>query len=953
MVNLRSRIPSIPLLVWLAVVVIVAAFGLRFFALDRFPPGVQHDEVFVANFAQTVLGGQYPIFFELNRGNEPLFMYLTAAMMKVFGENVWALRGTAALCGFGALILTYLLARDMFSEKYTERGDAASADFIPLITAAGITFSFWHLYESRIGLHTISTYLLAAATFYTFWMGWTRGNKVLLILSGLLAGLAAYTYRSGIFVPATLLLFTVYTLIFHRKMWGKNLWLIPVIFVLAAVVYYPLFNFITTHPETALARLGDLSGDMDALRQGNPVPLLNNGVRVLGMFGISGDPEWRYNVALRPIFGPIWATLFYAGIVVAFFRFKRAPYALALSWLFVMLLPSILSGSDLSQHRAVGAIGAAFLMPALVLDELRVLVTARWGRGAQIAFAVVVAGLIMFAAISGIGAYFVTWTNNPEVRLIQRADLATAARWLDEHRTDERALISAEFANDLDRGAFNLVARNTDRTQFFQGADTFVLPARTNAYVVNPRSGPVNDSFKQQFLADAPVYTSKLEDGRTEVEIYQLPEQEFQILRTVRGLNSVAQTQDGQLLVRDAFLPEGATTGGSLNVELWWHILAPPASDADGLAWVGALQDGLRYTWSEVSSLGYTPSQWQMDDVVVTLLPLPIPVDAPPQKYAFTVALGSNKGTLPLVKPGEAPASPIRLGKVAIARGEVPTTQPDLEVRYPNREQFGDLGFFGSDAAGDAAAGGTWRVILFWKADAKLTQDFKVDLIALTQDGVEIARQQEVLLKGVYPTSQWRAGDYVRSVHDFAIPQDAPRGKAQVRVAVVGADGTSVGRAEGAPIAGIEIVGRARVFEPPNPQTARSVRFGEAVELLGYDLPQTTYHAGDPFEMKLYWHALGATDKSYTVFVHMLDANGRVIGQKDAPPLEGEAQTDTWQKDEYIADPYAFTIAADALKGAAAVEIGIYDPTTGQRLVVNKDGAATGDHILVEGLTIE
>ncbi|MCC7161677.1 MAG: glycosyltransferase family 39 protein [Anaerolineae bacterium] len=952
MADLKTLVSKVSWLVWLAGGVMVAALLLRFFALDRFPPGVQHDEVFVANFAQTVLGGQYPIFFELNRGNEPLFMYLTAAMMRVFGENVWALRGTAAVCGFGALVLTYLLARDMFSKEFTGRGDRTSADLIALIAAAGITVSFWHLYESRIGLHTISTYLLAAATFYVFWTGWTRGNRVLLVLSGLLAGLSAYTYRSGIFVPAALLVFIFYTLLFHRKTWGGNVRLVPVILVAAALVYYPLFDFITTHPDTALARLGDLSGDMDALRQGNPLPLINNVVRVLGMFGVSGDPEWRYNVALRPIFDPLWATLFYVGIGVSFWRIKRAPYALALSWLFVMLLPSILSASDLSQHRATGAIGAAFLMPALALDEARMLVTERWGRSAHIGFGVVAVGLVLVAAVGGIEAYFVTWTNNPEVRLIQRADLATAARWLDEHRTDERALISAEFANDLDRGAFNLVARNRDSAQFLQGADTFVLPARTSAYIVNPRSGPVNESFKRQFLADPPLYTSKLQDGSIEVEIYKLTQEALQALRTTRELNTVAQTQDGQLLIRKAVLPQDAKSGGTLNAELWWQILAPSASDADGLAWIGALQDRLRYTWSEVASLGYTPSQWQTDDMVVTLLALPIPVDAPPQNYSLAVALGSNNGTLPLVKQGEMPTSPIQLGDVAIARGEAPETQPDLQVRYPNRERFGDIEFFGSDAVGEVEAGGSWRAILFWKADATLTEDFKVRLIALTQDGEEIARQESVLLEGVYPTSQWRAGEYVRSVHDFAVPEDAPRARAQIRLTVVGQDGKTVGRADGVPIAGIEIVGRTRVFEQPSPQTKRLARFGEAIELLGYDLPETTLRAGDPFEITLYWHARRATDKPYTVFVHLLDANGKVIGQKDAPPLNGDAPTDTWQKDEYIADVYTFTSAADALEGAAKVEVGLYDPATGARLEVDEDGAV-GDHILVDGLTVE
>ncbi|MBI4670557.1 MAG: hypothetical protein HY741_02665, partial [Chloroflexi bacterium] len=833
-------------------------------------------------------------------------------------------------------------------------GSEQSASFIALVTVAGITFSFWHLYESRIGLHTISTYLLAAATFYVFWLGWTRSNRGLLILSGILAGLATYTYRSGIFVPVTLFVFVLYSLVFHRKTWGKNLWLVPVIFLLAALVYFPLFYFITTHPETALARLGDLSGDMDALRQGNPFPLLNNALRVFGMFGVSGDPEWRYNVAQRPIFDPAWAILFYAGIVVALFRFKRAPYAFALIWLVVMLLPSILSGSDLSQHRAVGAIGAAFMLPALALDEIRAFVATRWGRVGNVALGAGIALLVLLAAVGGIYAYFVTWVNNPEVRLIQRADLATAARWLDEHQGAARALVSAEFANDLDRGSFSLVARTPNRAQFFQGADTFVLPARTNAFVVNPRSGPVTATFAKQFLTDAPVLETKLADGTPEVQIYELTEQEFQILRTTRGLNSVAQTQDGQIALRDAYLPTGGKTGGVLDGELWWQIGTPRVTDADGLLWVASLQDKMKYVWSEVSSLGYTPSQWQSDDVVITRLPIALPPDAPPQTYALDVALVSARGAIPLVRNGATPTSSVTLAETNVERGPAPQTKPDLEIRYPSKAKFGDIQLLGSDAAGEVAVGGVWRLVLFWQANAQLSSNYKLQLTALTEDGQEITRQEETLLKGIYPTKQWRAGDYVRSVHDLQIPADAPRGQAVIRVSLWTPDGKPVGRADGAPIAGIELAGRAHSFEKPSPQTARVARWGDAIEMIGYTLPQTTLRAGEPFEVTLYWHALKPAAKAYTVFVHVLDANGRVIGQKDAPPLNGDAPTDTWQRDEYIADTYAFDIARDAPLGAASLEIGFYDPASGQRLPVSDESGVTqGDHVIIQGLVVK
>ena len=973
MTHFRARVVRTPRLIWLAGLVLLVAFVLRFYALDQFPPGVQHDEVFVANFARTILQGQYPIFFELNRGNEPLFMYLVAAMFRLFGENVWALRAGAALCGLGALVLTYLLAREMFdlipspspaqgegsgaapTPNLGERwGEVSSANFIALIATALITFSFWHLYESRAGLHTISTYLLAAATFYVFWIGWTRGNRILLLLSGILAGLGAYTSRSGILVPAPLFVFVLYAFVWHRSTWRKNFPFIPILFVLAALIYFPLCRFIPTHLETALARSGDLSGDLPTLWQGNLMLLLKNAVRVFGMFGVSGDPEWRYNVAQRPIFDPLWAIFFYAGIGIALWRFKRAPYAFTLIWLFVMLLPNVLSISALSQHRAVGAIGAAFILPALALDELRVFVMKRFGNPARLAFGALCALLLAFAAYDGITAYFVTWTNNPRVRLIQRADLAIAARWLDKHQTDERALVSVEFANDLDRGSFNLVARKPNRAQFFQGADTFVLPARTSAFVVNPRSGAVHEIFKRQFLADAPAFTAKLADGTSEVDIYELTEEEFQILRTVRGLNNVAQTHEGQILIRDAYLPAGVRTGETLNAELWWQILAPRVNDADGLLWVAALRDNLHYTWNSIASLGYTPSQWQRDDVVVTLLPLRVPVDAPPQTYSFNLALASQNGTIPLVQKRDPPASPIQLGETIIARGEISDTKPDLDVRYPNQETFGDIEFFGSDAVGKAAAGTSWRVVLFWKANANPLQNYKLRLTARTVNGQELARHQEILLRDVYPTQEWRAGEYVRTVHDVEIPADAPRAHVQVRVFLFTPDDKPLGRADGASIASIEIVERVHSFGKPNPQHRRVARFGDAMELFGFDLPQTKLRAGDVFNITLYWHARGATEKPYVAFVHLLDANGKIIGKHDIEPMNGKAPTDKWQANEYITDAHTFEIAKDALKGAASVEIGFCDGATGARLPVSDaDGNSLGDHLLIEELSVE
>ncbi len=131
-------------------------------------------------------------------------------------------------------------------------------------------------------------------------------------------------------------------------------------------------------------------------------------------------------------------------------------------------------------------------------------------------------------------------------------------------------------------------------------------------------------------------------------------------------------------------------------------------------------------------------------------------------------------------------------------------------------------------------------------------------------------------------------------------------------------------------------------------------RFGEAIQLVGYDLPKSNFRAGEEFNVNLAWKALGATDLPYTVFVHLLDANGLVIGQQDSQPLRGEAPTNTWQANEFISDPYEFSIAENAPPGPIVLEIGFYDPASGQRLpVTDADGNSLGDHLLLKGMQLE
>ncbi len=114
---------------------------------------------------------------------------------------------------------------------------------------------------------------------------------------------------------------------------------------------------------------------------------------------------------------------------------------------------------------------------------------------------------------------------------------------------------------------------------------------------------------------------------------------------------------------------------------------------------------------------------------------------------------------------------------------------------------------------------------------------------------------------------------------------------------------------------------------------------GNLIHLVGYDLPQTTFRAGDLVPLTLYWRAESLVGKSFTVFVHIV---GEQFNPRQNNPLWGQADrlptppTSAWLPNEIVPDVYAVKIDPDAPPGKYHIEIGMYDAATGARLPTNK-----------------
>jgi hypothetical protein len=103
--------------------------------------------------------------------------------------------------------------------------------------------------------------------------------------------------------------------------------------------------------------------------------------------------------------------------------------------------------------------------------------------------------------------------------------------------------------------------------------------------------------------------------------------------------------------------------------------------------------------------------------------------------------------------------------------------------------------------------------------------------------------------------------------------------------------------------------------------------------------------AGDWFYVVLEWEPRRSIGKDYKVFVHVRDAQDKVVFQNDKLPLNSLLPTTRWQPGEKLRDAHAMVIPPDLPAGKYRVVVGVYDPITGDRLTTSdgQDTATIGE----------
>ena len=107
--------------------------------------------------------------------------------------------------------------------------------------------------------------------------------------------------------------------------------------------------------------------------------------------------------------------------------------------------------------------------------------------------------------------------------------------------------------------------------------------------------------------------------------------------------------------------------------------------------------------------------------------------------------------------------------------------------------------------------------------------------------------------------------------------------------------------------------------------------FAEAIDLLGASKPVLV---DDRLHLTLLWRSQVAAATNYTVFVHVVDSGGQMVGQWDQVPGAGAMPTTTWAVNQVIVDDYQIPVQLTAGAPPYQIFVGLYAPTSGERLAV-------------------
>ena len=382
---------------WTLLVLTAAAVVIFFraYRLEQVPPEMVSDHAEKLLDIWDVMNGNPSIFFPRNTGREAMQMYLTAAMIRLFGTgySFLSLKIGTVLAGLLTLPYLYLLGKEFGNRR------------IGLYAMLFAGIAYWPNVISRVGLRFPLYPLFVAPTLYYLLRGLRTSRLNDFLLAGLALGIGLHGYTPIRILPL-LILAAILLYVMHgapregKAQAGNGLLLL----VLAAIfVFLPLMRFALENPSMFSFRSFSRLGTVEQPLPGPALQIFFSNVwRAIIAFAWDDGEIWVHSVMHRPALDVVSAGFLYMGAFLLLLRYARQRDWRDLFWVLavpILMLPSILSlafpAENPALNRMSGAMVPVFLIVAFALDSLLETLRAHAGGKAGQLLAWVV-GLFLF-----------------------------------------------------------------------------------------------------------------------------------------------------------------------------------------------------------------------------------------------------------------------------------------------------------------------------------------------------------------------------------------------------------------------------------------------------------------------------------------------------------------------------------------------------------------------------
>ncbi len=239
----------------LFLLIISLAGFLRIYKLGQVPPSLTWDEAAVgynawtiANYGRDEYGRSFPIYFKsFGEDKQPVHIYLTAIIVKLFGPSEFTIRLPAALFGIFNIALIFFLAQLIFRNNLI----ALTSSFFLAISPQNIHFSRFN-HEANFALFFFMLGLI-------FFLKFIKEDRLFLSLAllSLLFSMICYHAAEIIVPPIIILLIIIYKKSFKIKSLSFFISLFLLFCFIVIVLFQPRLFGIARLDQTAFSR-GDI-----------------------------------------------------------------------------------------------------------------------------------------------------------------------------------------------------------------------------------------------------------------------------------------------------------------------------------------------------------------------------------------------------------------------------------------------------------------------------------------------------------------------------------------------------------------------------------------------------------------------------------------------------------------------------------------------------------------------